>query len=150
MTVRTAQAKDAQAWSEMRTLLWPDTDDDHHSEIYEYFNDRSRDIQQVYVVETENGVVGFIELNIRNYAEGSLNPEVPYIEGWFVDPQHRGQGFGAELIKQAESWAKSLGFQELASDAEILNTQSIDVHRHLGFDETDRIVCFLKKLNDTT
>jgi aminoglycoside 6'-N-acetyltransferase I len=49
-------------------------------------------------------------------------------------------------MAHAERWAGALGYSELASDAEIDNTVSISAHRALGFDETDRIVCFLKKL----
>ena len=46
----------------------------------------------------------------------------------------------------AEEWALSLGFDELASDAQINNEQSISMHSHLGFKEVDRMVCFLKQL----
>ena len=49
-------------------------------------------------------------------------------------------------MAHAERWARALGYSELASDAEIDNTVSIAAHRALGFEETDRIVCFLKKL----
>jgi aminoglycoside 6'-N-acetyltransferase I len=38
------------------------------------------------------------------------------------------------------------GYKELASDTEISNTQSIEIHKKLGFKETERVVCFLKKL----
>ena len=37
------------------------------------------------------------------------------------------------------------GEMELVSDAEITNTRSIELHKQLGFEETERIVCFLKK-----
>jgi aminoglycoside 6'-N-acetyltransferase I len=50
-------------------------------------------------------------------------------------------------MKQAAQWATGLGFSELASDTEIDNVDSIARHKRLGFKETYRVVCFLKKLN---
>jgi len=43
-------------------------------------------------------------------------------------------------------WAIELGCDELASDAEIVNTGSIAAHKALGFREMDRVVSFIKKL----
>ncbi|MEM7207360.1 MAG: GNAT family N-acetyltransferase [Pseudomonadota bacterium] len=138
---------DTGVWSEMRTELWPDTSDCHLSEIGEYFDGNSIVIRQVYVIEQGQEIVGFIELNVRNYAEGSRNASVPYVEGWYVKPAFQGMGYGTYLMKQAESWALSLGFDEIASDAEVDNEASIRLHKKLGFGETDRIVCLLKALN---
>ena len=39
------------------------------------------------------------------------------------------------------------GFNELGSDAEIDNINSIEAHKKLGFKEVKRVVCFLKKLS---
>jgi aminoglycoside 6'-N-acetyltransferase I len=135
------------AWSRMRTRLWPDTPDQHYAEIEAYFAGTSNDIVQVYVIENEGGkLIGFIELNIRNIAEGSVSSNVPYVEGWYVDPGYQNKGYGRKLIEQAEQWARTQGFRELASDSEIDNHRSIAIHGKLGFKETERIVCFLKKL----
>ncbi|MEM7343763.1 MAG: GNAT family N-acetyltransferase, partial [Chloroflexota bacterium] len=89
-------------------------------------------------------------LNWRRDHSGCVTEaaEVPYIEGWYVDAHLRGQGYGRQLIEAAEQWAKEKGFNELASDAEVENIASIAAHKALGFDETDRVVCFLKKLED--
>lgn len=130
----------------MRSALWPDSADDHYREIEEYFSGGSIDIVQSYFVELEVEPVGFIELNIRSFAEGSRKPRVPYVEAWYIKPQFQGRGFGKRLMSRAEQWALEQGFDELASDTEIWNQNSIDTHRHLGFDEVDRVVCFLKKL----
>lgn len=71
---------------------------------------------------------------------------VPYIEGWYVDEDLRGCGHGRRLVLAAEKWVVEQGFSELASDSDLENTDSIAAHKALGFDEVDRIVCFLKKL----
>ena len=50
------------------------------------------------------------------------------------------------LMKAAEQWAQEKGFSELASDTETSNLKSIAIHKQLGFEETERVVCFLKQL----
>lgn len=147
MIIRKVNQNDISAWSEMRTDLWPETDDMHLSEINEYFARSSIDIAQVFIGEVELEPVGFLELNIRNFAEGSRSPKIPYVEGWYIKPGHRSNGYGAQLMRHAEEWAVANGYSELASDTEVENERSIAMHKHLGFTETERIVCFLKKLN---
>ena len=138
---------DFDEWSRMRTLLWPDTDDAHRSEIEAYFAETSHNPSQVYVIENpDGGLCGFIELSIRNYAEGSSEPEVPFVEGWYVDSACQGLGLGRKLIAAAESWAREQGYNELGSDADLDNQRSIAAHARLGFQETGRCVCFLKPL----
>lgn len=146
MLIREVSYTDISEWSKMRTSLWPDTEDNHITELEEFFAGKSIDIVQVYIVEVDKEVVGFMELNIRNFAEGSRLSKLPYIEAWYVKPKHQGKGYGKALIKKAEEWAISLGYTELASDTEINNHKSISLHKELGFIETERIVCFLKKL----
>ena len=148
MNIREATKSDIESWSKMRTVLWPDTDDDHISEINDYFSGESIDIEKVYVVDIGDNVVGFMELNVRNFAEGSRKPKVPYVEAWYIEPSHQGKGYGSCLINHAEKWALSLGYSELASDTEVENERSISMHSHLGFKEVERVVCFLKKLGN--
>lgn len=131
----------------MRDSLWPDSSATNTLDIEKYFSHVSEDIQECFLIEDKGNPVGFIELNIRNYAEGSDFAKVPYVEGWFIYEDYRGRGFGKLLMNQAETWAKLNGYSELASDAEIDNEISISAHKKLGFKETDRIVCFLKELN---
>ena len=147
MNIRRATPDDRLEWARMRTDLWPGDLEEHLHDIDQFLSANPTDIVEAFVIERSPGkLAGFIELNIRNYAEGTSSTRVPYIEGWFIDPDLRGQGHGDALIKTAERWAIEGGFDELASDAELHNTESINAHLALGFEETDRIVCFLKKL----
>ena len=146
MTIRKIGIDDSLIWTRFRAALWPRGADTHADEIAEFFAGSSSDIEEVFVVENDaREVVGFIELNTREFAEGSRHPLVPYVEAWFVEEGHRHCGYGRELMKAAEHWARQNGFSELASDAEITNTRSIELHKQLGFEETERIVCFLKR-----
>jgi len=147
--IRTARQSDIEMWSLMRSQLWPDTDDAHLGEIEAYFAGSSNDIEQVFVaLEPQSSeVLGFIELNIRSFAEGSANKGVPYVEGWFVEQQYRGLGYGSSLMNRAEQWALDSGFSELASDTELTNIYSQKTHERLGFTEVERVVCYIKRLN---
>jgi len=115
--------------------------------VDDFLGGTSKFLDEVYVCEAaDTSAVGFIELRIRNYAEGSEQDAVPFVEGWYVRPALRGQGFGKALIVRAEQWARDLGYFELGSDTEIENHASYSAHRALGFQETERLICFLKKL----
>ena len=145
--IRQATMEDLEDWSEFRTKLWPNTDDNHVSEIKAYFDGTSTDIKQAFILDNEYGrSVGFLELNIREFAEGSRHPRVPYVEAWYIDDAFQGQGYGKLLMNVAEKWAKEQGFSEIASDTEVTNIKSIAIHKQLGFRETERVVCFLKEI----
>ena len=147
-SLRPACADDAAHLRRPRTALFPTGADEHAAEIADYFAERSIDIVHAAVAVADDGqVIGFIELNLRSFAEGSRNKPVPYVEAWLVDANWRGHGIGRALIEYAEDWARGLGFRELASDAELDNHDSIARHRRLGFTEVDRVVCFLKALD---
>lgn len=130
----------------LRAMLWPDSIETHQQELRDYFQQRSPYITEVLVAEENGQLKGFIELNVRSYAEGSEANQVPYIEGWYVAEDCRGQGYGKLLVNAAETWAIANGFSELASDSQLHNHRSIHAHQALGFVEVDRVVCFIKKL----
>ena len=92
-------------------------------------------------------VVGFIEVGLRSHADG-CDPKQPvgFIEGWFVEPSHRGRGIGRALMRAAEDWALEHGCIELGSDTWIDREGSIEAHRALGFEIVDRCVNFRKRI----
>jgi len=137
------EGEDAE-WLRMRRALWPDCSEAMHQvEIAE----RRANGSAVFVYRRESGSLGaFIEVSVRNRVDGSLSPRVAYVEGWFVDEDLRHRGIGRELIGQAEAWAKANGLTELASDAELENAESIAAHHALGFQETFRLVHFIRPI----
>jgi len=94
MNIRSATKIDIEHWMRMRNSLWPDSTSTNKEEIENYFSNMSNDIQECFLIEDSEKPVGFIELNIRNYAEGSDYERIPYVEGWYVDESHRGKGWG--------------------------------------------------------
>lgn len=91
-------------------------------------------------------MVGFLEIRLRDCAEGASSSPVAFIEGWFVLPEHRRQGLGKALVQAAENWAASRGCIEIASDTQIDNRVSIAAHERLGYKQVEQLVCFLKRL----
>lgn len=76
MNIRPAEPGDLEAWAAMRGELWPDSRDDHPGEPAEYFAGHSIDIAETLIAESNAGeITGFIELNIRDFAEGSRSPK---------------------------------------------------------------------------
>lgn len=147
MLIREAVQQDLPQWAEMRSLLWPQGSSCHAQELADYFRGHAVDIKQAFVLDAEDGcLAGFMELNIRSFAEGSRAAAVPYLEAWFVRQTHRGHGHGKRLLATAEQWALQQGYCELASDTTPDNHHSIALHKASGFEETERLVCFLKSL----
>lgn len=147
--VREATSADKSIWLEMRCALWPREREEHEATVQAYFTTGTPCLDVVYVAEDDSGgLAGFIELRLRDHAEASDTVGVPYVEGWFVAESRRGSGIGRELMMAAERWAKVLGKSEIASDAELSNAGSISAHAALGFEETGRIVTFIKQLSD--
>lgn len=88
----------------------------------------------------------FLEASIRPYADGCDTRNVGYIEGWYVDADMRRQGLGAELVSAAEAWAIEQGCREMASDCLLDNEISFRAHLALGYQETERLIHFKKRL----
>lgn len=131
----------------LRIRLWPDCRDDCDREVAEILADQAR--WAVFVVYVDGqAAVGFIEVRLRDVAEGASSSPVPFVEGWFVVPEQRRRGLGRALMKTAETWALSQGCTELGSDTQADNDLSIEVHKQLGFQEVERLVCFLKRIGD--
>lgn len=94
----------------------------------------------------DGSLAGFAEIGSRAYAEGCETTPVAYLEGWYVDPDVRRTGLGANLIRAVEAWAREQGFSEIASDTELDNVASLQAHTALGFEEVERQICFKKCL----
>ena len=101
----------------------------------------------VFVLERESGGLGgFIEAGTRSVADGCTSSPVGYVEAWYVDPDARKSGHGRALLAAGESWARSMGYTEMASDALLDNLVSHEAHKRSGYIEVDRVVIFRKPL----
>ncbi len=144
--VRPLQEKDIGEWFRLRKQLWEGSADEEHKaemlDIYEH-----TETQLVLVAETEDEkLIGFLEASIRPFVEDCHTEHVGYLEGWFVEPEYRKNGIGRKLVRDAESWARSKGCEEMASDSELGNDLSLKAHLNLGYEETSRLVHLRKDL----
>ena len=103
--------------------------------------------QPVFVAAREGGnLCGMVEARVRAFANGVDEAPCAFVEGWWVDADMRRTGIGRDLIAHVEDWARSRGFHELGSDAELTNVVSHRAHTALGFEERERVVCYRKLL----
>lgn len=146
LTIRPLADGDLVEWLRLRRLLWDGSnEDDQKAEMVEIIEDPNS--QFVAVADRGDGtLVGFLEASIRAHVEDCDTENVGYLEGWFVDPEHRLRGVGGGLVRIAEQWARQHGCTEMASDAEIGNQVSQQAHSSLGYRETSRLVHFRKEL----
>lgn len=146
--VRPVRPEDASDWERMRGTLWPSSPPGEHArEIAAFFGGDRRDPAEAFLAVADDGrAIGFAEATIRSHAEGCVPGRIAYLEAWYVEPEFRGQGVGAGLVRAVESWGRAQGCAELASDTELENDASAAAHRALGFDEVMAIRCFKKAL----
>ncbi|MGM9951614.1 MAG: aminoglycoside 6'-N-acetyltransferase [Lysinibacillus sp.] len=138
----TCQAKEA---AELALLLWPDNA--LEALIEEMAQLLVQPDAKVFLAYDGKEAVGFAQCQLRHdYVEGTSTTPVGYLEGLYVKEPFRRQGVARELTQACEAWAKAKGCREFASDCELGNEQSVQMHAKLGFREANRIVCFTKKI----
>ena len=143
--IQKAEIKDLPILAELACQLWPDhTVEEMRTEFAEILAKTDAAFFLAYVEKT---AVGFAQCQLRHdYVEGTDSSPVGYLEGIYVADGYRKQGVAKELLSACERWAKEKGCTEFASDCELDNTQSLQFHLNVGFEEANRIICFTKKL----
>jgi aminoglycoside 6'-N-acetyltransferase I len=148
MHVRQLGPDDDAEWMRMRDILWPGlTTQTHETDMADFRADQTT--QMVFVVDRENGLLGgFLETGTRKYADGCETSPVGYIEGWYVDADLRQAGWGRALVEAAETWARSCGYAEIASDCHLENDVGLKAHTAIGYKAVERLIHFRKSLAD--
>lgn len=146
-SVRRAQAGDAQPWASLRQALWPDEDPSRHLDDVADILRRPERAVAFLAFDEQGAAAGFAEATLRSdYVNGSNGSPVGFLEGWYVVPAQRGTGIGRALVTAVERWTQQAGCAELASDALLDNLDSHLAHAACGFEETERVVYFRKRL----
>lgn len=141
MQIRPVETADSPEWLRMRMALWPDSDPNKEmAEINTFLSGNILPtLHAVFVGEEKDGrICGLIEVSIHTSAPGCQTDRIGYLEAWYVDPIWRGQGVGRALVETAETWAKSQGCLEMASDTTPFYPISPAAHAALGYEEVER------------
>ena len=142
---RMATAADVPRIAAMMCALWPHHDlDEMVTECHAFLQDEA----VALIVWEENGeAMGFAQCSLRcDYVEGTETSPVGYLEAVYVAPEKRRQGAARQLVAACENWAREQDCREFASDCELHNTDSLRFHLANGFQEANRIICFVKEL----
>ena len=118
------------------------------AELERDFIEKLNSKKTVFFIKYINSLpVGFAQCSLRfDYVEGTESLPVGYLEGIFVEEEHRNNGYAKELLCACEMWAKEMGCTEFASDCELDNIASLTFHIKMGFDEINLIICFKKNI----
>lgn len=142
-----AASKDLNSLSLLAIKLW-DNNDINNLKL-EFENIVNNENNVIYLYSIDNKIVGFAQCQLRfDYVEGTENSPVAYLEGIYVEEEYRLRGIAKALIKECEKWAINKSVKEFASDCELINKESLLFHLNMGFKEANRIICFVKKIEE--
>ena len=141
MNTQEAQQTDLEAWVSLRHALWPKHDVDSLTEGARVLLS-STDEVCFLLIHPSQGAVGFVEAAVHS------SPEGPYchVEGWYVAPEFRGQGYGKDLIGCVELWSLHRSICLLTSDTEADYPLSPAAHARAGFKKIHELMIFAKRL----
>lgn len=146
-SIHPIQQTDIPAIVSMAQILYKEDDAEMLAEEFTDFLSSEKD--QVFVAKEGEEVTGFLHMSIRHdYVEGALSYPVGYMEGIYVQPDYRHQHIARQLSEAGMKWAKEKGCAQIASDAEIDNTNSQMFHQKIGFGEVIRTVSFIKNIEE--
>lgn len=144
--IRRGTTGDALQWAPLRQALWPDED---AALLAAEIEDMLASGAVAFLAFDNQGVaIAFAEAALRHdYVNGTESSPVGFLEGWYVAPHWRGKGVGRALLAAVENWVRVQGCREFASDALLDNVGSLTAHVACGFEETERVVYFRKRLD---
>lgn len=143
--IREAEICDANAIAQLAVKMWTShTVQEIEHEFYEIL---ANDESAVFLCILDAKAIGFAQCQLRHdYVEGTSSSPVGYLEGVFIEAEHRHNGYAWQLLSACEQWARERGCAEFASDCELDNLESLAFHLKSGFCEANRIICFTKPL----
>lgn len=124
---------DLEEWLRLRIALWPEAKRSDLERERDVYTSGAGSHAAFVARRAGGGLGGFVEVSLREYAEGCETSPVGFIEGWYVDAELRGRGVGRALVRAAEAWAVAKGCTEMGSDTEGENKGSQAAHAALGY-----------------
>jgi aminoglycoside 6'-N-acetyltransferase I len=113
MGIREACSTDLEAWVALRHALWPANGIQALRPEAERILS-SPDEVCFLLVESSVGTVGLVEATVHP----GVGRSCTHIEGWYVDPRHRRQGHGRDLLERVTLWSLHRAISVLTSEVE--------------------------------
>ena len=147
MKIEPCESAEHPGWLRLRQALWPECAREQHLAEMKHFIANAHRYVQFVAYSATREAVGLAEASLRSdYVNGTESSPVGFLEGLYVVPPARRRGVAAALVAAVCDWTRRAGCRELASDAVLENSISHVVHQALGFEETERVVFFRRKL----
>jgi aminoglycoside 6'-N-acetyltransferase I len=147
MIIERGTAEHFDDWVRLRQALWPDETIEEHRRYAASLIDRPKDAIVYLAREQDGNIIAFAEATLRrDYVNGCSTSPVGFLEGLYVEAPYRGRGLARLLNKALEEWAAGLGCTEFASDVLLHNESGQRAHKALGYEETERVVFYAKRL----
>ena len=150
ITYRNANIQDIDIITKLGLLLY--SDDNTFESLYKENISHLGNLDEVTILAFFDDIaIGMAQSSVRHdYVEGtdsgSADNKVGYLEGIFVQLEHRGKGIAKALVAECENWARQMGCKEFASDCKLENEDSYRFHLKIGFTEASRNIHFTKKI----
>ena len=143
--IKEAQFEDSQSLARMALEIW---ENGSFQALTSEFEEMSQMAEVTsFLAYFEDEAIGFANVALRHeYVEGCDSSPVAYLEGIYVKPLYRRQGYARDLVEACQLWGKRQGCHEFASDCELNNQTSWAFHLAMGFLEVNRLICFKKSL----
>jgi len=133
-------------WVRLRQALWPVVEAERQRSDCEAMLDRTGNAC-AFIARADGLAIGFAEATLRqDPVNGCDTSPVAFLEGIYVSPEWRRRGVARALCEAVERWAVATGCQEFASDTWLHNVLGQRMHEALGFEETERVVYYRKRL----
>lgn len=147
MFVRRSRDTNDADWLALRGEFIPELNRQEQQAFLVQFACDSADFCAFIAYDEAGEALGFAEVSIRkDYVNGCRHRPALYLEGIYVRPVFRGRGAARAICLAAEQWGIEKGCREFASDVYIDDHSSLAAHAGLGFEESERVVYFSKKL----
>jgi ribosomal protein S18 acetylase RimI-like enzyme len=108
-----------------------------------------RDSREAIAQQLESGIATILGLEIDGLLVGAVITTHDSRKGWInrlvVDPDHRRQGYGLELVEAAEETLHAQGMEVIATLVEPDNPISLALFYRAGYIEIDPGIYYLSK-----
>jgi GNAT superfamily N-acetyltransferase len=141
MHIRQACLNDAEALAALSTQLGYPTDTQamhHRLDVAVNSSEHA-----VYVCCDDTALHAWIHVMRTFHLESGFGAE---IAGLIVSEQYRGRRLGSRLVRQAEDWAKSQGFDRLRVRSRTERAEAHAFYRNLGFEQEKQQHVFTRSL----